>query len=111
MVPYQMTKGKNMQIKSRASCGYRFSGKFDSQDDMQSLANLRESIAKINSQSWDKTNRLPVVVRGRKPIVKHRSVEYWTKKVSNSGYDAAGNVVGGIKNAKEFDVYVYTRRV
>lgn len=48
-----------------------------------------------------------VEIRGRKPKMKQTVRNYWTGQVSKRGYNFGGNVVGGLANATEFDVYVY----
>jgi hypothetical protein len=47
-----------------------------------------------------------VQLRGRKPKVKQTVRNYWTGQTRFAGYDFGGNVVGGLKNATQFDVYV-----
>jgi len=56
---------------------------------------IRQEIARDNEvlRKYGHTEKR-VVVRGRKP---------------KTGYDWAGNVIGGLANATEFDVYVYDR--
>lgn len=56
-----------------------------------------------------KGKNLRVCLRGRKPKTKQVVRNFWTGKQGLRGYDFGGNVVGGLDNAQEFDVYVYTR--
>jgi len=50
-----------------------------------------------------------VCLRGRKAKTKMNVRNYWTGKIHNLSYNFGGNVVGGLDNAKEFDVYVYVK--
>lgn len=63
--------------------------------DMMRLADIRKFVKIMNIKS-SKQHR--VVVRGRKPIHK---IYY--------SYDRGGNIVGGIRNASRYDVYIYSR--
>lgn len=80
--------------------------------DMEKLQALRESVSLMNNTDafWGTypdylKRKKRVVVRGRNAIVK--------MKVPGSkgpvSYERGGNVVGGIKNAGEVDVYIYDR--
>ena len=48
-------------------------------------------------------------VKGRKPKVEMIVKDYWTGLNYYSGYDGCGNVVGGLKNAQVFDIYIYKK--
>ena len=50
-----------------------------------------------------------VCLRGRGPKVKSEYRNFWTGKIINTGYDFAGNVIGGFDNASRVDVYIYRR--
>lgn len=79
----------------------------NSATDMQTLETIKATIRAVNAYGQDKKR---VVLRGRKPIVKGRSVNYWSGKVRYGGFDRAGNIVGGIQNASKLDVYIYDKR-
>lgn len=64
--------------------------------DMLRLDEMRKFVQIMNIKSY-KQHR--VVVRGRKPIHK---IHY--------SYDQGGNIVGGLRNASKYDVYIYERR-
>jgi hypothetical protein len=57
--------------------------------------------------------RYRVVLRGRRPfkkmIINHPHSE-WMNSPNPVSYDYFGNIVGGLENASEVDVYVYERR-
>ncbi len=57
---------------------------------------IKEAVKVMNKISSDKKR---VVLRGRKPKVKQ-----------TRSYDRGGNIVGGLENATEIDVYIYDRR-
>jgi hypothetical protein len=79
---------------------------------MDKLRALRESVSMMNKTDafWGTypdylKRKKRVVARGRNAIVKMK-VPGSKGRVS---YERGGNVVGGIKNAGEFDVYIYDR--
>ena len=78
----------------------------NSASDMQTLETIKDTIRAVNAFSSKKKR---VVLRGRKPIVKGRSVNYWSGKVRYGGFDRAGNIIGGLANASKLDVYIYDR--
>ena len=65
--------------------------------DMEKLSELRKSVAYSNKT---RPSLKRVVARGRKPI----------EKLGSRSFDWGGNIVGGIANAGELDVYIYDRR-
>ena len=80
--------------------------------DMEKLQALRESVSLMNKTDafWGtypdyQKRQKRVVVRGRKAIVKMKT------SISKGlvSYEPGGNVVGGLANAGEFDVYIYDR--
>ena len=80
--------------------------------DMQKLQALRESVSLMNKTDafWGtypdyQKRQKRVVARGRKPIVKMKT----RGSKGLVSYEWGGNVVGGIKNAGEVDVYIYDR--
>ena len=66
-----------------------------SAEDMFKLKLIKDAVFIANINRLDKKR---VVLRGRKPISK---IHY--------SYDRGGNIVGGIKNASKYDVYIYGR--
>lgn len=50
-----------------------------------------------------------VCLRPRKPIKKHKMINIFNGSEHYVGYDWAGNVIGGIENASQVDVYIYRR--
>lgn len=67
------------------------------------LVALKRIVSKMNKNdnAWGSTSRLQkrVVVRPRGARV----------KLGPTAYDFGGNLIGGMKNAQRFDVYVYDR--
>lgn len=80
-------------------------------NDMQMLAEARKLVSGMNrilkADGYQHQYRL--VVRGRKPIQKSVIVNWRTGKTSVTGYDWAGNIVGGLANATKLDAYIYRR--
>lgn len=62
--------------------------------DMEKLDTIRNSVKCINKNSNEKHR---VVVKGRKAI----------KKINGRSYNHFGDIVGGLANAKYYDVYIY----
>lgn len=93
-----------MQIKPNRSIYYRFTTQ-DRND--PEIAALKANIALYNKGNPD--NKLRVCLRGRKAKVKQKIYSPYTSQVFVRSYDHGGNVVGGLDNATEFDVYVYNR--
>jgi hypothetical protein len=81
--------------KDRNSDSYHFS--IDSRDDAN-LRQLRETLKEENYQRLlnGDNKRVHAKLRGRGA----------KNKVRNRSYDYSGNVVGGLKNALRFDVYL-----
>ncbi len=70
--------------------------------DQEKIAGIRAAVKAINNtrkNPWSKQPQLRVELRGRKPMVKE----------NGRSYHWGGNIVGGIKNALEADVYIYNR--
>jgi hypothetical protein len=84
-----------MDFKTRKSNSYQFTISLDDSDDISMLNSLRKLVSLNNKKRCAGKNALRVRVALRKP------------KQKMLGYDYSGNVVGGIKNAQEADVYVY----
>lgn len=75
-----------------------------SADDMIRLQEIRKAISIINATS---TQKFRVDVKGRKPIQKGVIRNRITGRVIASGsYGYGGNIIGGLANAKFFDVYI-----
>lgn len=75
-------------------------------NDMQMLDIIKKTVKKSNLYT---TKKHRVVVRGRKPI-ENKTIYNWRDGSTRTvGYDFAGNVVGGIKNATKLDVYIYQK--
>ena len=80
--------------------------------DMDRLAELRKSVSLLNKTDAFGTHRytgtfrkMRVCAKGRKAIVK-------MKTAGSKGpvqYEWGGNIVGGLSNAGELDVYIYER--
>jgi len=112
-----------MHIKSNRSSSYVGTFVASDKGDMNKLNELRESVSLLNKTDVfgrykdygardNSTIKKRVVVRGRKAITKMISEGgcYTPSSENPVQYSYHGNIVGGIKNAKEFDVYVYDRR-
>lgn len=70
--------------------------------DQVKIAGIRAAVKAINNtrkNPWSKQPQLRVELRGRKPMVKE----------NGRSYHWGGNIVGGLKNALEADVYIYNR--
>lgn len=91
----------------RTSTSYVTTLDVNSVVDMQTLATIKATVKAVNAHNNKKKR---VVLRGRKPQNVGRSVNFWTGKTKIGGYDWAGNVIGGIRNASKLDVYIYDRR-
>ena len=102
-----------MHIKADRTASYV--GTFITSDkgDMDKLNELRKSVALLNKTDafgrYDHsrlTKKMRVCARGRKAITK-------MKTAGSKGlvqYNWGGNIVGGLTNAGELDVYIYDRR-
>ena len=70
--------------------------------DQVKIAGIRAAVKAINNtrkNPWSKQPQLRVELRGRKPMIKE----------NGRSYHWGGNIVGGLKNALEADVYIYNR--
>ena len=81
-----------------------FVGRYKLTDPIQRecIASIRAAVKAINKtrkNPWSKQPQLRVEVKGRKPMIKENGRSYYW----------GGNIVGGIKNALEADVYIYNR--
>lgn len=77
-----------------------------SANDMETLDLLRKTVRMTNNIQEKK---LRLVLRGRRPIEKQEVHNIYTGKTSTLSYDWCGNVVGGLANASQYDVYIYTK--
>ena len=80
-------------VKRTSNC-YIATLSTESVNDMQTLDILRKTVKALNNINLSKSR---VCVRGRKPY----------QKTENKSFDRGGNIVGGIRNASMYDVYVY----
>ena len=94
-----------MYIKDDRTASYVGTFVTSDKGDMDKLAELRRNVALLNKTDAFGTHRytgtfrkMRVCARGRKPIIK-----------SGPSYDWGGNIVGGLSNAGEYDVYIYER--
>ena len=94
-----------MLIKDNRSAAYIGTYDTSNKSDMDKLSELRKSVALLNKTDAFGMHRytgtfreMRVCARGRKPIIK-----------SGPSYDWGGNIVGGLSNAGEYDVYIYER--
>ena len=80
----------------------------ESANDMMLLESIRKGVKICNTISKKKFR---VCVRGRKPFIKEYTNNIWSgRSKSLVSYDIGGNIVGGLKNASVYDVYIYERR-
>jgi len=101
-----------MYIKANRCNSYVGTFVTSDKGDIDKLRALRESVSLMNKTDafWGtypdyQKRKKRVVARGRKPIV--RMPIYGSK--GPVSYERGGNVVGGLKNAGELDVYIYDR--
>ena len=94
----------------RYSTSYRFTADILSAADMIQIGELKKNISALNKISKQKYR---VVLRGRKPlqrqVVSIAPPIYRNSQMRERSYDYFGNVVGGLANASQIDVYVYER--
>lgn len=94
----------------RYSTSYRFTADILSAADMIQIGELKKNISALNKISKQKYR---VVLRGRKPlqrqVVSIAPSIYRNSEMRERSYDYFGNVVGGLANASQIDVYVYER--
>lgn len=74
--------------------------------DMEKLELIKKTVSTTNKYNNKKKR---VVLRGRRPMQTKLIRDFWTGKTGRRGYDWAGNIVGGLKNATRLDVYIYER--
>jgi hypothetical protein len=80
----------------------------------EDLKIIKERVKKMNLDEKEAGSdlRYRVCLRGRRPfkkmIMSHPHYE-WMNSPSSVSYDYFGNIVGGLENASEVDVYVYER--
>jgi hypothetical protein len=100
--------------KSGRSPCYVMTLDLSSSEDLGWLQAFREFNASVNALGkqfyGEQAARKRVIVRYRRPIEKTRVFNWRSNKTVVSGYDFAGNLVGGAANAREADVYLYDRR-
>ncbi len=107
----------------RTSKSYVCTIETDAIDYDSKLADIRLTVKTMNailkaehecSKKWDRgysaqLKQYRVALRGRKPILKEKSIDRWTGKISIRGFNYGGDVIGGLKNAGAVDVYIYKR--
>ena len=100
---YLNRKSPNYQATLDANCS----------SDLQWLKEFRKQVSKKNrlNRKLNKNDQpqLYVAVRGRKPKVKKEVYNWYTNETKVLSYNFGGMIVGGLKNANVFDVYVYAR--
>ena len=80
----------------------------------EDLKIIKERVKKMNLDEKEAGSdlRYRVCLRGRRPfkkmIMTHPHYE-WMNTPNPVSYDYFGNIVGGLENASEVDVYVYER--
>ena len=81
----------------------------------EDLKQIKERVKQMNLDEKEVGSdlRYRVCLRGRRPfkkmIMNHPHYE-WMNTANPVSYDYFGNIVGGLENASEVDVYVYERR-
>ena len=89
-------------MTKRTSTSYVATLHVGSVADMQQLESIKKAVSLTNKFNVLKKR---VVVKGRKPIVKRLN----NRTGNYISYGFGGNIVGGISNAKVYDVYIYDR--
>lgn len=84
-----------MEFKKNRNPSYKFTADMDNPVDRFAIRELRQDIKDHNARS---DNTLRVEIRGR--------VQY---NKTTPSHLKSGNIVGGLKNARIVDVYVYDR--
>ena len=96
----------NVNMKNRYSNNYIGSAYTNDPDYEKYLAEAKAIFKQLQSGSKKK---LRLEKRGREPFVKQVVRNPWFGYTRTLSYDWGGNVVGGLKNAKRIDFYVYNR--
>jgi hypothetical protein len=99
-----------MITKKRNSTSYVVTLNLSDEHDMMWLKQARIAMREVN-KALRKIGKTPMRIRLalRDPIHKEVVTNHWTHEKGVRGYDFGGNVVGGIKNARKADVYIYER--
>jgi hypothetical protein len=99
-----------MITKKRNSTSYVVTLNLSDEHDMMWLKQARIAMREAN-KALRKLSKTPKRIRLalRDPIEKKAIRNWVTGKERVAGYDWGGNVVNGIKNARQADVYVYDR--
>jgi hypothetical protein len=107
-----------MYIKSRGNNSYHGTYVTSDKGDTDKISELVRTVTLMNKQNaWGYYNsgkpiKKRVIKRGRKAITKMKAVHpyySWCNSKGPVSFDYFGNIVGGIKNAAEIDVYLYDR--
>jgi|SaaInl5LU_22_DNA_1037371.scaffolds.fasta_scaffold02332_11 hypothetical protein len=82
---------------------------FSNQSDLDMLAKLKDFVYNQVNQYCER--KLRIVVRGRQPKVKMVAPQGYCVpgSVGPVKYNYHGNIVGGIQNATQADIYIYKR--
>lgn len=76
--------------------------------DMEILEALKRSVKAINAGvEWEQTDWGPLVKVRKRVRVKGREA---IEKINDRSYNWAGDILGGLENAKRFDVYIHDDR-
>jgi hypothetical protein len=106
-----------MIIKDRGNNSYLGTFVSAEKSDTDKVAEIIRTVTLMNKQNaWGyRTNGTPIkkriCKRGRKAITKMMAPKGYFTSGSKGlvNYNSFGNLMGGIKNAAEFDVYLYDR--
>ena len=106
-----------MYIKSRGNNSYLGTYVTSDKGDTDKISELVRTVTLMNKQNaWGYYNsgkpiKKRVIKRGRKAITKMMAPKGYFTSGSKGlvNYNSFGNLMGGIKNAAEFDVYLYDR--
>lgn len=100
-----------------------YAGTFCVEDaaDMLELEELKKMVSNWNKQlksygardKYGKPIQYRVCLRGRDPYKKMKAPAHWLgiypASKGDVKYDWAGNILGGLKNARKLDAYIYRR--
>jgi len=97
-----------MEIRNRESTSYVCSLDPMSCVDMEILNSIKRSVKVMNADvKWEQTDWGPLVKVSKRVRVKGREA---IEKVNGRSYTWAGDLLGGLGNAKRFDVYIHDNR-
>ena len=96
----------NVNMKNRYSNNYIGSAYTNDSDYEKCLDEAKAIFKQMQASS---KRKLRLEKRGREPFEKQEVRNHWHGYTRTLSYDFGGNVVGGLKNAKRIDFYVYNR--